>query len=99
MVGPKYTAPTAPAPPAFKEIAAEVKEGDGWKRATPGDDLPRGRWWEIYGDAQLNALEEQVSVSNQNLKAAEARYQQLLKQYPEYRDDHGAQTRPKHLFE
>jgi len=46
------------------------------KAAEPGDQLPRGKWWEIYGDPQLNALEEKVRVSNQTLKAAVAQFEQ-----------------------
>ena len=51
--------------PAYKET--------DWKPAQPADDLPRGEWWEIFGDPDLDALEEQVDVANQNLKIAEAR--------------------------
>ena len=52
------------------------KEDQGWKLAQPRDDIPRGKWWEIFGDPQLNALEEQVSEANQNVKVAEARFRQ-----------------------
>src|SRR5438445_7693433 len=48
------------------------KEADGWKVAQPSDSLPRGRWWEIFGDPELHALEERIP-ENQNLKGAEAR--------------------------
>ena len=68
-VGPKYTKPAITTPPAYKEA-------DGWKTAQPGDQQLRGPWWEIFGDTQLNTLEEQVSVSNQDLRAAEARYRE-----------------------
>ena len=68
-VGPKYIAPTAPTPTAYKEI------GD-WKTAQPNDQNLGGNWWEIFQDSQLNDLEEQIDVSNQNLKAALAQYQQ-----------------------
>jgi NodT family efflux transporter outer membrane factor (OMF) lipoprotein len=47
-----------------------------WKAAQPNDQIARGKWWEIFQDSQLNALEEQVNVSNQNLKAAEAQFRQ-----------------------
>lgn len=67
-VGPKYVRPTPPAP-----VPESYKEAQGWKPAQPSDQTLRGNWWEIFGDPQLNALEEQVNVSNQNLKAAEAR--------------------------
>jgi NodT family efflux transporter outer membrane factor (OMF) lipoprotein len=77
MVGPKYTTPAAPVPPAYKEPPPEsFKEGDGWKAAHPGDESLRGNWWEIFGDAELNELESQVAVGNQDLKAAEARFRQ-----------------------
>src|SRR6266702_4403504 len=66
MVGPNYVRPPADAPAAFKET-------QGWKNAQPRDAAIRGSWWEVFGDAQLNALEAQVDVSNQTLKAAEAR--------------------------
>jgi NodT family efflux transporter outer membrane factor (OMF) lipoprotein len=68
-VGPKYQRPVAEVPPAYKEV------GD-WKPAQPNDQSLSGNWWEIFQDTQLNALEAQVSVSNQNLKAAEAQYTQ-----------------------
>ena len=75
MVGPKYTKPAAPLAPAFKE-STDWKEGDGWKIAKPEDALLRGKWWELYGDAKLNELEEQVDPSNQTLKIAEANFRQ-----------------------
>jgi NodT family efflux transporter outer membrane factor (OMF) lipoprotein len=63
--------------PGFKEQPPEsFKESDGWKTAQPSDQALRGNWWEIFGDPQLNALEEEVTVSNQNLKVAEARFRQ-----------------------
>jgi NodT family efflux transporter outer membrane factor (OMF) lipoprotein len=73
MVGPEYTRPSAPTTPAYKEL-------DGWKVATPSDALPRGPWWNIFGDPELNALTEQVSAANQNLKIAEARLREARAQ-------------------
>ena len=70
-VGPDYVRPPAETPLAYKENA-------GWKVAQPRDELPRGKWWEIYNDPQLNALEEQVDISNQNIVAAEANFRQAL---------------------
>lgn len=69
MVGPKYQRPAAPAPVAFKEAPPA-----GWKEAQPNDAL-RGKWWEIYHDPRLNALEEQVAISNQNVLAAAAQFE------------------------
>jgi hypothetical protein len=77
MVGPKYVKPTVPMAPGFKEPPPEsFKESDGWKPAQPGDQTLRGKWWEIFDDPQLNALEEELTVSNQNLKVAESRFRQ-----------------------
>ncbi len=73
-VGPNYKTPTTAVPAAFKEQPpAGVNPGD-WKPAQPQDAIARGKWWEIFGDANLNALEEQVSVSNQTLAQAEAQF-------------------------
>ena len=72
---PKYARPPAPTPTAFKEtLPPEYKEGAGWKLAEPEDDKIRAKWWELYNDPQLNALEEQVSISNQTIAAAEANF-------------------------
>ncbi len=68
-VGPNYHTPLVETPPAYKEV------GD-WKPAQPNDQNLGGDWWKIFQDPQLDALELQVNVSNQNLKAAEAQYQQ-----------------------
>lgn len=68
-VGPEYSRPGVETPPAFKEA-------EGWKVAEPRDAVPKGKWWEVFEDPVLNGLEEQVSVSNQTLKVAEARYAQ-----------------------
>ena len=75
--GPKYSRPTAPTPPAYKELAPGVTTPAGeWKAATPSEQALRGKWWEIFSDPQLNLLEERVDVSNQNLKVAEAQFRQ-----------------------
>src|SRR4051812_25869757 len=72
---PKYARPPAAAPTAFKEaIPDEYKEGVGWKLAQPGDDKLRGKWWELYNDPQLSAIEEQVAISNQTIAVAEANF-------------------------
>jgi NodT family efflux transporter outer membrane factor (OMF) lipoprotein len=77
MVGPKYQRPPVPVSPAFKEPPPDsFKESDDWKRSHPDAAALRGNWWEIFGDHRLNALEEQVTVSNQDLKMAEARFRQ-----------------------
>jgi NodT family efflux transporter outer membrane factor (OMF) lipoprotein len=72
-IGPKYQVPVVTQTPvAYKEIA----ENDTWKMATPSDTLIKGNWWEIFGDPQLNKLEELVDINNQNVKQAEANFRQ-----------------------
>jgi len=68
-VGPKYHPPVVQAPSAYKEV------GD-WKPAQPNDQNLGGAWWTIFQDSQLDALEQQINVGNQNLRAAEAQFRQ-----------------------
>jgi NodT family efflux transporter outer membrane factor (OMF) lipoprotein len=76
-VGPKYVKPAVPTTATYKEEApASFKETDQWQPARPGDQTSRGSWWEIFGDPELNKLEEQIASSNQNLKVAEARFRE-----------------------
>ena len=71
-IGPRYQRPVLQPPAALKEMA----DNELWKMAAPSDDLPKGKWWELFGDPQLNELEELVNVSNENLKQAEAQFRQ-----------------------
>jgi NodT family efflux transporter outer membrane factor (OMF) lipoprotein len=76
-VGPKYSKPPVPMTPAFKEPPPANFKGSGnWKPAQPDDSTLRGKWWEIFNDPELNALEEQLDPSNLDLKVAEARFRQ-----------------------
>jgi len=68
-VGPDYSRPKI-------DIPASFKEAQGWKAAEPQDHQPKGKWWEVFNDPQLNALEEQLVISNQNIALAEAQYRQ-----------------------
>lgn len=79
-VGPKYQRPaTPPVPATYKEAPpAGFGEAAGWKQAQPNDGVLRGKWWEAFQDPLLNSLEEQVDVSNQNLKQSEAQYRGAL---------------------
>ena len=71
-IGPRYTRPPAETPDGFKELA----DNDQWKMATPHDDQAKGAWWEIFGDPELNALESLVEINNQNVKQAQAQFQE-----------------------
>ena len=75
-VGPDYVRPVAASSPLYKELPPQAyeKRDEIWKPAQPSDGMLRTRWWELFGDAELNALEQQVDGANQDLKAAEARF-------------------------
>jgi NodT family efflux transporter outer membrane factor (OMF) lipoprotein len=73
MVGPKYHQPAAtvqPPPAAYKELPAENPPAGQWKVAQPQDALLHGKWWEIYNDPELSALEAQLNINNQNIKVS-----------------------------
>jgi outer membrane protein TolC len=77
VVGPRYVKPSVPAKPNYKEeTPASFKDLDQWQPAHPGDRISRGNWWVIFGDPELNKLEEQIADSNQDLKVAEARFRE-----------------------
>src|SRR6202161_3259901 len=71
MVGPAYHQPkalTEEPPDSYKESPTQFKDADGWKVAEPREAMLRGKWWEIFQDAELNSLEDQVDINNQNIK-------------------------------
>ncbi len=71
MVGPKYQRPPALAqapPAAYKESPTQSPDSNGWKVAQPQDAMLHGKWWEIYNDPELNALEDKLNIDNQNIK-------------------------------
>lgn len=77
-VGPDYVKPATETPASFKELK-------GWKVACPQDKILRGEWWSMYDDPQLNALEERVNISNQNIAAAEAQFREARAQIQQAR--------------
>ncbi|MGO8986661.1 MAG: efflux transporter outer membrane subunit [Terriglobales bacterium] len=69
VVGPKYHAPAPPPPaPVYKESPAQFTDNGNWTVAQPSDAKLRGKWWEIFNDPELSALEEQLDINNQNIK-------------------------------
>ncbi len=68
-VGPDYHRPAFDTVPDYKET------GD-WKQSEPNDVLSRGPWWKIFNDDELDQLEAQIDITNQNVKAAEAAFEQ-----------------------
>ncbi|MDA8329035.1 MAG: efflux transporter outer membrane subunit [Betaproteobacteria bacterium] len=69
-LGPDYQRPAVVTPKNYGEAVGN------WQPAVPKDHMPRGAWWEIYHDDVLDTLEVQVAVNNQNIKVAEAQYQE-----------------------
>lgn len=68
---PKYNRPTVETPAAFKENSGTNNTDTNiWQVAQPNDAVIRSNWWEAFNDPQLNALEQQVAISNQNVVAA-----------------------------
>ena len=68
-IGTKYARPETPTPPAYREPPPP-----GWTTAQPNDAALRGEWWRMFNEPALDALEDQVNISNQNVIAAEAQY-------------------------
>ncbi len=72
-VGPRYKRPAAVVPDSWK--------GEGpWQPAVPKDAIPKGAWWQIFHDAELDQLEQQVLQANQSLTAAQDRLAQARAQ-------------------
>lgn len=74
-VGPNYHRPAAlksqPLPATF---SSESSTNPGqWKTAAPSANLPRGSWWNIFDDSELDRLEQLAATNNQDLAAAVAR--------------------------
>lgn len=69
LVGPNYQRPPAPAPEAYKTQAP-------WRVAAPKDALPKGAWWEVFNDVELNRYEQQLLAANQSLLAAKDRLEE-----------------------
>jgi len=74
-VGPRYATPSTPMTDYFKEATpVDYKTAGTWRVAQPTDQVDRGKWWQIFGDPQLDTLEDQLTGANQNLKIAAARF-------------------------
>jgi NodT family efflux transporter outer membrane factor (OMF) lipoprotein len=68
VVGPKYHPPASQAPvTVYKESLTQPRETGLWTPAQPADAKLRGKWWEIFNNPELNALEEQLDINNQNI--------------------------------
>ena len=70
-IGPDYQMPSNSVPANYKAV-----DFGSWKEGKPLDNVPKGNWWEIFGDTNLNSLEAQAVSANQQLQAAVARVDQ-----------------------
>ena len=79
-VGPKYHAPAPPqvTAPNYKESTVNFQNEPGWKVATPQAAMLKGKWWEVFHEPELNALEDQLNINNQTIR-------QYFEQYMEAR--------------
>lgn len=73
LLGPDYLRPEIDTPDGWKEVRGE---SGSRLNAIPADELPKGRWWEIYDDSELNRLQQEATLNNQDLRAAMARLEQ-----------------------
>ncbi len=71
-VGPNYHQPATAVPATYKS----TNDLGAWKEAQPLDNVPKGAWWEVFGDETLNALQRRAEANNEDLKAAVARVEQ-----------------------
>ncbi len=74
-LGPDYVAPPMTLPEHFKE-APPSTGASVWQPAQPGDEQPRGAWWQMWGDAELDGLQAQLAAGNLNMRVAESQYRQ-----------------------
>jgi NodT family efflux transporter outer membrane factor (OMF) lipoprotein len=70
-LAPTLKTPEVPAAPAYKENGS-------WTQAQPADRLPRDRWWALYGNAELDDLQQRLIAGNPTLAAAVADYAQAV---------------------
>lgn len=70
VAGPRYQRPSAPTPaaPNYKESPINFQDAEGWKVASPQDQMLHGNWWEIFQQPELNDLEQQLNINNQTIK-------------------------------
>src|SRR5215467_10357443 len=68
-VGPKYVRQTAAVP-------AKWEATDPWRESVPRDAVPKGEWWGVFRDEDLNALEKQALDANQTIQVSVARLAQ-----------------------
>jgi outer membrane protein, multidrug efflux system len=68
-VGPKYQRATAPVP-------ANWDVAEPWRESAPKDAVPKGEWWTVFHNDELDALEKQALDANQTIKVSVAHLEQ-----------------------
>src|SRR5271168_2075312 len=68
-VGPNYKRPAATVPPQW-DVA------EPWRESAPKDSVPKGEWWDVFSDDELNAFEKQALAENQTIKISIAHLEQ-----------------------
>lgn len=70
VAGPRYHKASAPTPaaPNYKESPVNFQDAEGWKVASPQDQMLHGNWWEVFQQPELNDLEQQLNINNQTIK-------------------------------
>ncbi len=72
-IGPRYVRPSVATPGAFKEASAGAYRAalpGAWQPARPQDMALKGKWWEVFRDPELDALEGELDIDNQNIAQA-----------------------------
>src|SRR4051812_32306964 len=69
-------AAATPEPPKLEPLPPAFKENADWKAAQPADQIPRGTWWQVFHDPQLDALQARIDAANLTLRAQQARFAQ-----------------------
>ena len=75
-LAPDYHVPETPVPERYRE----TDEYGAWRSAEPADQRVRGAWWQVFGDAGLDELQQRAAGANQDLRAALARFEQARAQ-------------------
>ena len=114
-VGPDYQRPAYTPAPLYKETGAATvlapppaPQGGSWTAAHPSDGMLRGQWWQVFGDPQLNQLEQRVATSNfaarqamdiyqaarQQVRVAQSAFSPTLSAGPSFTHNQLSQHRP-----
>lgn len=66
-VGPRYQKP---------DVSDVTPAQWSWQEARPSDHVPKGDWWRVFGDEELDALERRALAGSPTLRIAMSRVEQ-----------------------